>query len=606
MSENTSSQYKKMKTSGYKYIVLAFIISAGCIAVKAQTTPNDKNVTVEREFKPVIQDAGKINQTPQILEPNVTKLDARYSEFNLPLEPDNKIYPIPSAELERHRKRNEREGFFRFGMGNGINSLAELALPLISKDDILLDLKLNHLGNFSSKANTKTNVALSLDKYYKNTDIFGGLGFGHEYLKYYGDNFNYGTPGNDINKTNLNTLLATLGDSLYTEQDLYRITRTAQPFKLNDIAALPKSETFWRFNTYFGIKSLPHSSDVKYNAEVRFQSFDSKLGLTENIIDAIGGFSTITGKNRAGVDIDLKHLMYNKGSSISGFNFWDAYTVFTINPFYSIDRENFNVRLGVKSSFSFVYGKAFNPSPDVHAEWRVIPKLIALYVGANGDYKVNTLNSMFKENRYLYSDLRVQDTYTPVNFYAGLKLKPVNNFLIDGFINYKIIDNQYFFVNKEYKSNSVNTVDSVIFTNRFNVIYSGASLLKVGIRANYNIFNFMNFEILGAYNNWNLTSGELAWNKPKFEANMNADLKLTNNLSLAANVFVEGERYARFNDKTMRMKPIVDINLSAAYSYSNWFTVFTKINNLLNSKYEYYYGYEVQGLNAMAGVAFSW
>ena len=66
----------KMKTSGYKYMVMALMLTAGFTVVTAQTTTNDKNVTVEREFKPVIQDAGKINQTPQILEPNVTKLDA--------------------------------------------------------------------------------------------------------------------------------------------------------------------------------------------------------------------------------------------------------------------------------------------------------------------------------------------------------------------------------------------------------------------------------------------------------------------------------------------------------------------------------------------------
>ncbi len=595
-----------MKTSRYKYIIAALLVNACFQFVWGQTTTNDKNVTVEREFKPVIQDAGKINQTPQVIEPNVTKLDARYSEFNLPLTPDNKIYPIPSAELEHRRRKNEREAFIRLGLGNGINSLAEFSLPIVSKEDILLDLKLNHLGNFSSKAHSSTNVALALDKYYKNADIYGGVGFGHEYLKYYGDNFNYGTTGSDIQKTNLSALSTSFGNNLYTEQDLYRISRTAQSFKLSDIAGLRTSENFWRFNTFFGVKSLPHASDVKYKAEVKFQSFDSKLGLTENIIDAKGGFSTVTGKNRAGVDLDLMHLMYNKGSSISALNFWDAYTVFTMNPFYSIERDNFNIRLGVKSSFSFVYGKAFNPSPDIHAEWRVIPKLIAIYGGANGDYKVNTLNRMFSENRYLYSDLRVQDTYTPINLYAGLKIKPTNNFLIDGFINYKIIDNQYFFVNKEYLDPTVPAPDSIIFTNRFNVIYSGASLLKVGLRANYNIFNFLNFEIMGAYNSWKLTLGDPAWNQPKFEASMNTDIKITNNLSVAANVFVEGERYARFNDKTMRMNPIIDINLSAAYSYSNWFTVFMKANNLLNSHYQHFYGYEVQGINAMAGVAFSW
>ncbi len=593
-----------MKTSLYKYIVTGFMFVASFFQLDAQT--NDKNVTVEKEYKPVIQDAGKINQTPKTLEPNVVKLDAKYSEFNLPLPPDNKIYPIPSAELEHRHKKNEREAFARIGLGNGINSLAEFSLPIISKEDILLDLKLNHLGNFSSKTHSKTNLALSLDKYYKNVDIYGGVGGGHEFFKYYGNNYNYGAAGSDINKIDLSALNLLYANNLYTEQDLYRISRTAQSFKLSDIAGLPTNETFWRFNTFFGVKSLAQDAEVKYNAEVKFQSFDSKYGLTENIIDTKGGFSTIAGNNRAGIDVDLMYLMYKKGSSTSLLNFWDAYAVFVMNPYYSIDRDDFNIRLGVKSSFSFVYGKAFNPSPDISAEWRVVPKLLALYAGAAGDYKVNTLNSMFAENPYLFTDLRVEDTYTPLNFYGGVKLKPFNNLLIDGFINYKIIDNQYFFVNKEYMATTVTAPDSIIFTNRFNVIYSGANLLKIGVRANYNISNFMNFEIMGAYNSWTLATGDPAWNKPKFEASMNTDLKITNNLSVAANVFFESERYARFNDKTMRMKPIVDINLSAAYSYSNWFTLFAKVNNLLNSNYQQYYGYEVQGINALAGVAFSW
>ncbi|MDO9153409.1 MAG: hypothetical protein Q7U47_06845, partial [Paludibacter sp.] len=446
---------------------------------------------------------------------------------------------------------------------------------------------------------------LTLNKYYKNTDIYAGIGLGHEYLKYYGKNYNYGVKGGDISAVNLNELKTIYGTESYTEQNLVRINRTAQAFKLNEIANMAANEVFWRFNTYFGVKSLPNTSDLIYNAEVKFKSFDSRNGLTENIIHTKAGFNTQNAKNRVGVDLELINLMY-KSDNNAVVNFWDAYSVFVMNPFYSIERANFNVRLGVKSSFSFVHGKAFNPSPDIHTEWRIVPKFVALYAGVGGDYKVNAMNEMFSENRYLYSDLRVKDTYTPVNFYAGIKLKPVYNLLIDGYINYRIIDNEYFFVNKEYASTTVPGQDSILFTNRFNIMYSGASLLKVGVRANYNIFNFINLELKGAYNNWTVNVSELTGLKPTYEASLSADVKITNNFNVSANVFVEGERFAKFNDKTMRMKPIVDVNLAASYSYSNWFTVFGKVNNLLNSHYQHFYGYEVQGINALAGAAFSW
>lgn len=596
-----------MKTSKYIYIVLIMFVTGTFTLVNAQTTTttNDKNVNVEREYKPVIQDAGKINSQPEVVEPNVTKAEAKYSELNLPMAVEQNIQPIPAAELELQRRRNNRDAFVRFGFGNGLNSMGDLSLPLVSKEDILLDLKLNHIGNFSSKAHSNSNVALTLDKYYKNTDIYAGVGLGHEYFKYYGKNFNNGSIGGDIAETDLKTLVTTYGADSYTEQDLVRINRTAQSFQLNDIANLPASDVFWRFNAFFGVRSLPNTSKIIYNAEVKFKSFDSQIGLTENIIHTKAGFNTQNGLNRVGVDLELINLMYKSDKSTL-LNFWDAYSVFVMNPYYSIERPNFNIRLGVKSSFSFVHGRAFNPSPDINIEWRVVPKLVALYAGVGGEYKINSLNEMFTENRYLYSDLRVQDTYTPFIFYGGIKLKPVYNLLIDGYINYQMIDNEYFFVNKEYASTTVPGQDSVLFTNRFNVIYSGASLLKVGLRANYNIFNFINVELKGAYNNWTVNSEDFAWNKPVYEASFSTDIKLTNNFNVSGNVFVEGERYAKFGDKTMRMSPIIDVNLATSYSYSNWFTIFAKVNNLLNSHYQHYYGYEVQGINALAGVAFSW
>jgi outer membrane cobalamin receptor len=53
------------------------------------------------------------------------------------------------------------------------------------------------------------------------------------------------------------------------------------------------------------------------------------------------------------------------------------------------------------------------------------------------------------------------------------------------------------------------------------------------------------------------------------------------------------------------MNPKIDINLGSTYTFNKTFSAFAQLNNLLNSKYQEFYGYEVQGLNFMLGGAVS-
>ncbi len=591
-----------MKTSKYILTVLFFTV-ASTLSLSAQDTIMDRNVTVEREYKPVIQDAGKINSVPEVLEPKVEKTATSYSQFNFPLNADFNIHILPAAELEREKRREPKSGFARVGFGNNVNTLADFAIPVINKPDMRLDFSLNHYGTFDSKAHSVTKSALSFDKYFKKFDLYAGIGGGHEYLKYYGNNYNR---SNSV--VNLDTLAKYSGAAKYFEEDLIRINRLPHNYTLNSLASDSTSETFWRFNAYAGFRSLPLATGLRYLAEMQYKVFDSRNGLTEHLIKSQGGFSTERDKNRLGIDLEMNNLMY-RSDNPAMLNFWNSYTVFSMNPFYSFERTNWNIRLGVKSAFSFVHGRPFNPSPDVSAEWNVIPKYLSVYGGITGGYSVNTMDKMFTENRYLFPDVRIKDTYSPYDFYAGVKIKPIYNLLLDAYFDFRKIDNQYFFVNKEYSLTSSSITfpkaESSLFTNRFNVIYSGATHLKMGVRANYNLRNLINVQFKGAYNKWEVSSEDYAWNKPKWEADLSANVKITRNFSVDGNVFVDGERYAKLGDFSIPMRPKVDINFGASYSYFNWFTVFAKVNNVINNPYQNFYGYDVQGFNVLAGAAFS-
>jgi hypothetical protein len=539
---------------------------------------------------------------PQVLEPNVVKSEATYSNFNLPLVAGYNIHTLPAAELELN-KPVLSNGYARLGIGNFLNTLADFAYPLINTSETKLDFSLNHLGTFEEKKmHSMTKGNLSFDQLFKNFDLYAAIGGGHEFFKYYGNYYNGANSIIDIHDLSKN----------YANPDYYEINRigvvnTPRIYSVDSLAGYPNSETFWRFNVQAGIRSLPLSTDLRYQAEINYNVFSSYNGLTENLVHSIAKFNSAGSKNRMGLDMELYNMMYSS-VVIPDFNFLNTYSVLMLNPYYSIERSSYNVRLGLKTNLSFVHGKFISPTADVLGEWKAIPKYLSVYGGLSGNYEVNTLDKVFTENPYSFSDLRLLDTYTPVDFYAGIKLKPLYNLLLDAYIDYKQIDNQYFYVNKGYSwlySTNPGSADNAVYSNRFNVVYSGATVVKMGLRANYNLQDKVNVELKWAYNGWNVDTEAFAWNKPKYEAQLNTDVRISDNFTVSANVFYEGVRYAKIGNNPILMNDKTDINLGANYSYNKWLNIFLKVNNLINSKYQNYYGYDVQGTNLMTGVAFS-
>jgi outer membrane cobalamin receptor len=48
-----------------------------------------------------------------------------------------------------------------------------------------------------------------------------------------------------------------------------------------------------------------------------------------------------------------------------------------------------------------------------------------------------------------------------------------------------------------------------------------------------------------------------------------------------------------------------DLSVGASYSYSDWLTAFIRINNILSTSYQNWYGYDALKLNWQIGAAVS-
>lgn len=597
-----SVNLKRMKNKiKMRISFLYIIVSLLSITFLSAQESVDRNVTIEREYQPVIQDAGKIMTLPEIIQHNTRKEAVDYSEIYQPLPFQKNILTLSAEEEQHDRRKKMKEAFIRLGGGNYWNTLGDLVLPIIKNDKNLLDLNISHTGTFGKKLQSVSRANLEYNHYFTNYDLYAGVGLSHQYFNYYGKNF-YGNGGDSVGLNGLFSLSpAFLPD--YQEQNLARFTRSVQTVNFSDLIGLPVNDMLWRYNAHAGIRSLPNAEGRKYTAEMSFDLFRSNIGLQESEYKIKYGFSNPLGNNRFGIDFEMSNFFYQH-SDTSKINFWNYYAVFSMNPYYLIERDNWYVRAGVKTAFSFVHGRPFNPTPDITSEWNVIPKVLSAYGGLTGNFRISTMNSIYAENPYIFPDLRVKDTYTPFNTYFGFKLKPVYNIMVDAFVDYRYIVDQYFFVNKEYLSTDASAgAYSNLFINRFNAIYSDAGLFKVGTRLNYNYKDIVNIQLKGIYNAWNVKTELHAWMKPAIEADLSADVKIGRKLTTTAMVFFEGERYAKLGDNPFRMSPKIDVNLGATYTFNRTFSAFAKLNNLINSKYEQFYGYEVQGINFLLGGA---
>jgi len=548
--------------------IYSALLAGVSVVLMAQDPSIDRNVTVEREYQPVIEDAGKITTLPEILEPSATRLRVDYGDVFQPLPLGRFLQSLPMTAYQAEQGRRQ-EAFIRLGLGNYWNTMGELTLPVIKKEKDRLDVNIEHRGTFGRRKFSETQGSIDYNHLFKTTELFASVGGNHRFFNYFGSHF---SPSG--NRLPADTLTGVVAD-----------------------------DSHMAYNGTIGFRTISDRSRFRHKGELKYDALSTNSGWKENIVNARYGFSTPYKKDRYGIDFDLQNLTY-EAPALSSYVHPD-YSVLTLNPYYLIEREKASVRLGLSSTFSFVTGRAFNPSPDIHGEWKVFPKFLAVYGGVGGDFVTVTSARLFNENPWVRPSLRVKDTYTPFKPYLGVKLKPAHFLLLDGFVEYNSIKDQYFFVNDPAMVTRQTGATFPILANWFGVEYSDASLVRFGGRLAFQYKNQISSSVKLVANKWTTESIAQAWMKPALEADWNIDVKVNPNLTISSNFYYEGERFARLGSQVVEMNPVADLNLSASYFFNRTFSSFVKLNNILNSNYEQFLGYDVQGFNFMLGGAIS-
>lgn len=529
----------------------------GTLTLQAQTNDSTitRAITIEREFMPTIESSGKIHSQPKVFTPQISPKAVVYTDVAKPFVPSNEIDALAHAQAS-FKEPIINKGFVRggFGMWNG---LFDFGYTSDLSKSTYIDLMAHHDGVYDMKLYANSTLGLQIGKRFKTSLLTFGVNGRNEFFNYYGVHFN---------------------DTLVGHYDI-------EAFKRNDSI----TNRFWSGGTHLAIQSLPEAR-VNYKAQIGYQLFNAEVGLTEHQINTVAHLNWRFRDARVGGNFSMQNLIYS--NTLTGVEY-PSHHIIHVEPYYHFSNNSITTHIGLNFDLSIQKGLYFAPSPNIDFEWRIKPNYWAIYAQLNGEYRVNTMQKSLHDNRYLNPLVHLTDTlaaYTPLNANFGVKIKPFKDLLIRGYFGYKYTYNDYYYIPSK--------------GGRFGIEKTNSNCFTVGGSAEYHYKNRLRIELGGKHMAWNLIETEYNWDRPSWEAYFTTEINATDKLRFFVNCFFIGERIVNMgNQQPYTIKPVVDLNVGAGYSFTKRFSAFVKLNNLTHNLQGEFYGYETQGFNSLVGVS---
>ena len=155
----------------------------------------DRTVTVEREFQPTVQAAGKLPTKPQVYTPKFEKATFTYSDYSSPLGIEKNVNTLGYASTGFNRPHMQR-GYIRGGIGHP-NTLLDFNYRVDSesmgsrtrkgkaRNEGYLDLHAQHFGQWGRKMLEKSSLGLDYTKNFSAAQLYFSASGGNEYFTHY-------------------------------------------------------------------------------------------------------------------------------------------------------------------------------------------------------------------------------------------------------------------------------------------------------------------------------------------------------------------------------------------------------------------------------------
>ena len=574
--------------------VLILIMSLG--QVFSQKKPKKKDSIVEvinviTSYTPTISDAFKIKKTPKIILSNTTsKKKLSYSIFSAPVASTFVPKSGVVKGIDVGKKERLFDNYLALGFGNYTTPFIEFFLHQNRKFETDYGIYLKYTSSENGVKNTFLNnefSTLNLGGFYlKEERGFTWKIGGNMYQKQY--NW-YGLPNISFDNNTINSIAA---------EQTYGFYEVESEVVFEDSYFDNIKGALSLFDDKFGSKEVGFLLKPSLKIPLGFISKNlSELELETNINYLQGEFEQNYLNNS-----NIKYSFFNLG----------------IHPVYRVNWNKLSIKLGSKIYLTSDIENSLTDIlayPDLEITYPVITNLINLYAGAGGDLYMNSFQKFSEQNQFVSPTLFLTQTNEQYNLFGGINGTISSNISFNVKASYKSDEDHALFVRNNSKSNGVfNASTSLLgyeYGNSFNVFYDDISTLSIFGEIEIDASKRFSIGATIQTNSYTTTFQQEAWNLPKIEGTIYGKYK-NNNWYANANIFFVGNRMdVQYNGtfpstiaSIESLDAFTDMNLNGGYHFSDFFSAFVKLNNILGTDYDRYANYNVLGFQALAGITY--
>ena len=150
--------------------------------------------------------------------------------------------------------------------------------------------------------------------------------------------------------------------------------------------------------------------------------------------------------------------------------------------------------------------------------------------------------------------------------------------------------------------------------NSFTIIYDDVETLGVFGELNFDVNSRFKMKINGQFNSFTTEAQTESWNLPELTASVFGDYQITEQWYAGVNLFFVGERQdldfvpnpfdILETPQSVTLDSYFDANAHVGYRVNDRLSAFARVNNILDSNYQKWQNYQVQGLQGMLGATY--
>ncbi|WP_286007999.1 hypothetical protein [Barnesiella viscericola] len=545
-------------------LIVPFVLSAQESADSLR-----REVTIEKDFTPIVRDASKINTLPEVEAPTVTRQSIQYSDWTVPAPLEARAVLLPPGGFGDPARENLKRGYFDFGLGNYWNMAGNAGYRILQSEKDQLGVWWQHRstcgtvdynqqlpGYETSRTMRQLEERVVADYRHTFEKLDLGIRGGYRYnsFNYYGLRFpgvqGIASPGQEINRFFLKSQIASNN---------------------------PEAQLHYR------------ASLAYHRYGYRRGYLQGDKGAAENWVEADFALTAPIDKSSdITVDGSFDYIGYSQLPSASG------YGMLSLNPRYSWHNDRVSLSAGVRADISFNDGTIFRFAPDVRFDWTIVPNL-QFYTWLTGGKQLNTWHRVSAYTLYFNPSAVADNSYIPLDVRLGLRVNALRGFSIGLSGGYEIGKRVLFLIPEQTDDAQLTGVsrfwgiDAYAFKAGLDLAYRYGSLWEASARVDYC--------------RWTTTGGGqvVSYNRPQWQGEMKVRYNPLQKLSLEAGYqFAAVRKYGALGT----LSDMHLVHVKASYAFTPWFSLYGLTDNVLNRKYDIAYGMPAQGINFLFGVDF--